>query len=178
MSTECELEVWPDLWQVLRCLLGYLTKGLMGPSAHFMQLHISVCHRVSSCMQTHKCLQIGQSCSLTYMRNTSLKSAAMAATSLQTFVKWGFWGWAVSTSWTQASLTKPCLLCQPQLYYQKWGSCQSAAIAPHSSRCNSLSLQPVSHTMEMYGQEIGVIAAYSHQHAFDSNLQEIRKSLR
>ncbi len=102
----------------------------------------------------------------------------MAATSLQTFVKWGFWGWAVSTSWTRASLTKPCLLCQPQLYYQKWGSCQSAAIAPHSSRCNSLSLQPVSHTMEMYGQEIGIIAAYSHQHAFDSNLQEIRKSLR
>ena len=31
---------------------------------------------------------------------------------------------------------------------------------------------------EMYGQEIGIIAAYSHQHAFDSNLQEIRKSLR
>ena len=42
MSTECELEVWPDLWQVLRCLLGYLTKGLMEPSAHSMQLHISV----------------------------------------------------------------------------------------------------------------------------------------
>ena len=51
MSTECELEVWPDLWQVLRCLLGYLTKGLLGPSAHFLQLHISVCHRVSSCTQ-------------------------------------------------------------------------------------------------------------------------------
>ena len=31
--------------------------------------------------------------------------------------------------------------------------------------------------MEMYGQEVGIIAAYSHQHAFDSNLQEIWKSL-
>ena len=29
--------------------------------------------------------------------------------------------------------------------------------------------------MEMYGQEIGITAAYSRQHAFDSNLQEIRK---
>ena len=30
--------------------------------------------------------------------------------------------------------------------------------------------------MEMYGQEIGIIAAYSHQHAFDSNLQEIENT--
>ena len=29
--------------------------------------------------------------------------------------------------------------------------------------------------MEMYGQEIGITAAYSRQHAFDSNLQETRK---
>ena len=29
--------------------------------------------------------------------------------------------------------------------------------------------------MEMYGQEVGITAAYSRQHALDSNLQEIRK---
>ncbi len=29
--------------------------------------------------------------------------------------------------------------------------------------------------MEMYGHEIGITAAYSCQHAFDSNLQDIRK---
>ena len=29
--------------------------------------------------------------------------------------------------------------------------------------------------VEMYGQEIGITAAYNRQHALDSNLQEIRK---